>query len=123
MRCKFLDDELLSKFFLWCASAYSLFWLLPRTTPWLGLTPCVSLDTRKSPMSIPGRTHCCRSSSDGHVKSARRANHRFPVQPHLQKYSASRFAQIKSISPAVPFPLRGVSRSSQTLGAGCGGRC
>jgi hypothetical protein len=30
----------------------------------------------------------------------------FPVQPHLQKYSASRFTQIKSISLAVP-ALRG----------------
>jgi hypothetical protein len=45
-----------------------------------------------------------------------------PVQPPLQKYSASRLPQIKSISPAVPFPLRDVSRSSKTLGAGCGGR-
>jgi hypothetical protein len=41
--------------------------------------------------------------------TARRANHsidRFPVQPHFEKYSASRFTQIKSISIAVP-PQRG----------------
>jgi hypothetical protein len=31
-----------------------------------------------------------------------------PVQPLPQKYSASRLPQIKSISPAVLFPLRGV---------------
>ena len=46
-----------------------------------------------------------------------------PVQPLLQKYFPSRLTQIRSISPAVPRPeQRGVSRSSRTLGAGCGGR-
>ena len=37
-----------------------------------------------------------------------------PVQPLLQKYSASRFTQITSISPAVSSHSRGVSRSSRT---------
>src|SRR5258706_7264213 len=46
----------------------------------------------------------------------------FPVQPSLQKYSASRFTQFTFRTPAVPLPQRGVSRSSRTLGAGCGGR-
>ena len=44
------------------------------------------------------------------------------VQPHLQKYFRSGPTQIKSISAAVPPHMRGVSRSSRTLGAGCGGR-
>jgi len=46
----------------------------------------------------------------------------FPVQPFPQKNSASRLTQIKFISMAVPALWRGVSRSSQTLGWGCGGR-
>src|SRR5437879_1879631 len=37
-----------------------------------------------------------------------------PVQSCLQKYSPSRFTQIKSRNLAVPPPLRGVSRSSRT---------
>src|ERR1700730_7675764 len=45
-----------------------------------------------------------------------------PVQSHLQKYSASRLTQIKTITRAVPAHSRGVSRSSRTLGTGCGGR-
>ena len=45
------------------------------------------------------------------------------VQPLPQKYSSSPHTQITSKSPAVPHPIkRGVSRSSRTLGAGCGGR-
>jgi hypothetical protein len=44
-----------------------------------------------------------------------------PVQPPLQKYSASRFTQIKSISPAVP-SHRGAARDRHERGAGCGGR-
>jgi enoyl-CoA hydratase/carnithine racemase len=44
----------------------------------------------------------------------------FLVQPPLQKYSVSRFAQIKSIS-AVP-SHRGAARDRHGRGAGCGGR-
>jgi hypothetical protein len=44
-----------------------------------------------------------------------------PVQPHLQKFSRSRLAQIKSISLAVPFH-RGAFRDCHGRGAGCGGR-
>jgi hypothetical protein len=45
-----------------------------------------------------------------------------PVQPLFQKYFRSHLTQITSISPAVPARERGVSRSSRTLGMGCGGR-
>jgi hypothetical protein len=45
----------------------------------------------------------------------------FPVQPPLQKYSASRFTQITSISATVPSP-RGAARDRHRRGAGCGGR-
>jgi hypothetical protein len=45
-----------------------------------------------------------------------------PVQSRPQKYFPSHFAQIKSISRAIPAHLRGVSRSSRTLGSGCDGR-
>jgi hypothetical protein len=44
------------------------------------------------------------------------------VQYHSQKYFTFRLPQIKSISRAIPAHLRGVSRSSRTLGSGCGGR-
>src|SRR5882672_2327843 len=44
-----------------------------------------------------------------------------PVQPRLQKYSASQWTQIKSISLAVP-PHRGAYPDRQRRGAGCGGR-
>ena len=44
------------------------------------------------------------------------------VQPLSQKYSCSLETQITSISAAVPARERGVSRSSRTLGTGCGGR-
>ena len=45
------------------------------------------------------------------------------VQSHLKKYFRSGLTQqITSISLAVLFPQRGVSRSSRTLGTGCGGR-
>ena len=43
-----------------------------------------------------------------------------PVQPHLQKYFASRFTQIKSISPAVPLPEEG--RFAIVTDVGCGMR-
>ena len=45
----------------------------------------------------------------------------FPVQPLLQKYSASRSTQIRSISLAVP-SHRGAARDRHGRGAGCGGR-
>jgi hypothetical protein len=45
-----------------------------------------------------------------------------PVQPFPEKFSGSRLTQIKSISRSVPPHMRGVSRSSRTLGAGCDGR-
>jgi hypothetical protein len=45
-----------------------------------------------------------------------------PVQSCLKKYSASCFPQITSIFPPSPPDKRGVSRSSRTLDAGCGGR-
>jgi hypothetical protein len=45
-----------------------------------------------------------------------------PVQSFQQKYSASPLPQINTTSPAVPPPLRGVSRSSRTWAAGCDGR-
>jgi hypothetical protein len=44
------------------------------------------------------------------------------VQSHLQKYFCSPRTQITPISAAIPPHLRGVSRSSRTLGAGCDGR-
>jgi len=44
------------------------------------------------------------------------------VQSHLQKHSVSGLTQIKTISLAIPSHMRGVSRSSRTLGTGCGGR-
>ena len=44
------------------------------------------------------------------------------VQPLSQKYSSSLLTQITFISAAIPSRERGVSRSSRTLGAGCGGR-
>jgi len=47
---------------------------------------------------------------------------RIPVQPPREKYSASVF-QKYVVSLRIPSLLaRGVSRSSRTLGAGCGGR-
>jgi hypothetical protein len=46
----------------------------------------------------------------------------FPVQPPLQKYFCSRLTQISSLIRAVLSHMRGVSRSSRTLGTGCGGR-
>ncbi len=42
--------------------------------------------------------------------------------PPPQKYSASHSPQIIFITLAIPARERGVSRSSRTLGAGCGGR-
>jgi hypothetical protein len=42
--------------------------------------------------------------------------------PPLQKYFASHSPQIIFITLAIPSRERGVSRSSRTLGAGCGGR-
>src|SRR5260370_40808889 len=45
-----------------------------------------------------------------------------PVQPRLQKYFRSRLTQIRCTCPAIPSRKRGVSRSSRTLGTGCGGR-
>jgi hypothetical protein len=39
-----------------------------------------------------------------------------PVQPCFEKFSAFRFTQITSITPAVPPHSRGVSRSSRTRG-------
>jgi hypothetical protein len=53
---------------------------------------------------------------------ARRANQQIAVQPYQQKYSASLPGQIISSFRAIPSRKRGVSRSSRTLGAGCGGR-
>ena len=44
------------------------------------------------------------------------------VKPLLQKYFASRLTQIRCISKPSRLPWRGVSRSSRTLGMGCGGR-
>src|SRR5258705_4947485 len=44
------------------------------------------------------------------------------VQPSLQKYSASPFGRNRFIDSAIPSHKRGVSRSSRTLGTGCGGR-
>src|SRR5205814_9153105 len=44
------------------------------------------------------------------------------VQSRLKKHFRSRFTQIKTISLAIPSRMRGVSRSSRTLGTGCGGR-
>jgi hypothetical protein len=44
------------------------------------------------------------------------------VQSYFQKYFRSRLPQINPISIAIPSPQRGVSRSSRTLGMGCGGR-
>jgi hypothetical protein len=44
------------------------------------------------------------------------------VKPRNQKYFASYPTQISSLICAVPCPQRGVSRSSRTLGRGCGGR-
>src|ERR1700726_1137065 len=57
----------------------------------------------------------CRSD----LPDGRRAD--FPVQPLLQKYSGFPKTQITSISAAIPSRERGVSRSSRTLGTGCGG--
>ena len=51
-----------------------------------------------------------------------RINAILPVQTCFQKYIASRFTQISNISIPVLLPLRGVSPSSRTLGAGCDGR-
>jgi hypothetical protein len=45
-----------------------------------------------------------------------------PVQPCREKYFTSLPGQIISLFPAVLARERGVSRSSRTLGAGCGGR-
>ena len=45
-----------------------------------------------------------------------------PVQSLPEKYSVSRLTQIKSIFPWSRLDKRGASRSSRTLGAGCGGR-
>src|SRR5882672_832458 len=44
------------------------------------------------------------------------------VQPPLQKYYASPFGRNRFIDSAIPSHKRGVSRSSRTLGTGCGGR-
>jgi hypothetical protein len=44
------------------------------------------------------------------------------VQSFLQKDSDFLATQIKFIAPAIPAHMRGVSRSSRTLGSGCGGR-
>jgi hypothetical protein len=51
-----------------------------------------------------------------------RINVIWPVQSCVQKDSASGVGQINFTTPAVPSPLRGVSRSSRTWAAGCGGR-
>jgi len=45
----------------------------------------------------------------------------WPVQPFAQKYSSSRFAQIKTITHAVLFH-RGAARDRHERGAGCDGR-
>jgi hypothetical protein len=45
----------------------------------------------------------------------------WPVQPFSQKYSASRFTQINSTTPAV-LSHRGAYRDRHGRGAGCGGR-
>ena len=42
------------------------------------------------------------------AQTARRANHRLPVQPPCTKYSAFFFTQIIGITSAVPLPGRGV---------------
>jgi hypothetical protein len=44
------------------------------------------------------------------------------VQPLTKKYSDFPNTQITTISIAIPSHMRGVSRSSRTLGAGCDGR-
>jgi hypothetical protein len=44
------------------------------------------------------------------------------VQPFLKKYSASPVGQIKTISPAIPPPLRGALAIVVNVGVGCGGR-
>jgi len=51
-----------------------------------------------------------------------RINLIWAVQSHFKKYSVSDLTQIKTINLAIPSHMRGVSRSSRTLGTGCGGR-
>ena len=63
-----------------------------------------------------------RATADGSADLPDGLCGRSAVQPHFQKYFRSRLTQIKSISLVVPSLWRGVSRSSRTLGAGCGGR-
>ena len=46
----------------------------------------------------------------------------FPVEPFSQKYSASRFPQIKTISIDVLFHSEGRFANVTDVGAGCGGR-
>src|SRR4051794_37756793 len=52
----------------------------------------------------------------------RRANHRFGCPVPFAKIFSFSFHPNQIYIRRVPLPLRGVSRSSRTWGAGCGGR-